>query len=125
MWLWDIMGHSYTHKATKGLYYDICVEGLPRNQVTNKIATRAIKKSGIRENISKLEHHRLNRELGKKDAFNFKTVRNSKTTQLTIIVPFTKLDLISKSKNGNNFLMNNHIEELHSCLKSRSCVIIA
>ena len=30
-------------KATKGLNYDKCIEGLLRNQVANKIATRAIK----------------------------------------------------------------------------------
>ena len=68
-----------------------------------------------------MTYNRLNRESGGQHVDNFETVRNSKTTQLTTIVPFTKVDVIIESKKGNNFLMNNLIEEV----RSRICVIIA
>ena len=72
-----------------------------------------------------MTYHRLNCKSGGQDADKFKTARNSKTTQLTMIVPFTELDVIVESKKVNNFLMNNHTEKVHCYLKSRSCVIIA
>ena len=42
----------------------------------------------------------------RQDVDNFKMVENSKTTQLTIIVSFAKLDVIVESKNRNNFLIS-------------------
>ena len=52
-------------------------------------------------------------------------MRNSNTTQLTIIAPFTKLDVVVKSNKGNSYLMNNQRKDVHCYCKSRSCVIIA
>ena len=71
------MEYSYNHKATKGLNYDTRIEGLLRNQVTNKISTRVIKKCGIQGQIFRMIYHILNLETCGQDADNFEIIRNN------------------------------------------------
>ena len=72
-----------------------------------------------------MAYHRLNLVTDGKDVNNFKTVRNSKIRQLTVTVSFTKLDIIVKSKKGNDYLMNNQQEYMYWYLESKSCGIMA
>lgn len=58
-------------------------------------------------------YHRLNLKTNGQDADKFKTVRNSKTAQLAVIVPSKELDVIVKSKKGNSSFMNNQQEDVH------------
>ena len=102
------MKNHYNHKYTRGFKYERSFDEILRNQVTNIISKKSIAKCRISGVISKITYHRLNLGTDGQGACNFRTVKKIKTTQLTIVIPFKKLDVIVESKKGNNSLMNNN-----------------
>ena len=95
-----------------------------RNKVSDRITKKDIEKCAMIGDIFKMTYHRINQGTNGQDADKFETTRNSKKTQLTIIVPFMKLDVIIKSKKGSNYLINNNHKNVHCFILLGSCVIL-
>ena len=72
-----------------------------------------------------MTYHRLNREpVGQKDD-GFEIMKNSRAKEVTMLLPFTKLDVMVESKIENGSFPSNKTEKIHCYIKPKTCIIIA
>ena len=72
-----------------------------------------------------MKYHRLNRGSAGQREDDFEIMKNSRAKQMTMILPFTKLDTMVESKTENGSFTSNKSEKFHRYIKPKTYIVIA
>ena len=89
-----------------------------------KIINGTFEKCGIRGDISNIRYHRSNSRSACQTEDEFDTRMKSKAQQVTLILLFTKLDVMVETKMENSFLITKNSEMVLCYIKLNTCVFI-
>ena len=125
VWSKDYMKNTLQHTRTPGTIYNMSIEGRLRNDITRLLVNGDFEKCRINGEISNMKYHRLNRGSAGQKENKFEIIENSRAKQVTIILPFTKLDVMVKFKTENGSFTSNKSEKIHCYIKPKMCIVIA
>ena len=91
VWQKDFMKDSFNHTKKLRAIYNMPTERHLINKIVREIVNGPFKKCQIKQQISKLKYHRLNRGSVGQEEDDFEIIKKSKAKQVTLIITFTKV----------------------------------
>ena len=71
-----------------------------------------------------MKYHRLNRGSVRQEEDVFKIMKKNKAQQVTLIILFTKFDIIVESKTRNSSFISNKSNKVHCYIELMTCIVI-
>ena len=114
----------YIHTGTSGETYNMLIDGIFRIDIIKRIIKGTFENCNIKGEILNIRYHRLNcRTAGQKeDEFDNKV--KGQMQQVTLIIPFTKLNVMVETKTKNVFSVKK-TEMVHCYTKPHAHIFIA
>ena len=109
---------------TKKETYNMNIKGHLRNEIAREIVIGTFKKCGIKGNIYHLKYYRLNCGSVGQEEDDFEIMKKNKAQQVTLIILFTKFDVIVESKTRNSSFISNKSNKVHCYIELMTCIVI-